>query len=94
MLLGELVAQWQRDRGTPAIVQIGSFETGIASIAAPVRDIEGNVVAAINATQSASADRVDSIDTSIRDEVVRTADAITRLLGGMPTSPRKEGTGT
>ncbi|MEQ9247889.1 MAG: IclR family transcriptional regulator [Nitratireductor sp.] len=92
--LGELVAQWQRDRGTPAIVQIGSFETGIASIAAPVRDIEGNVVAAINATQSASADRVDSIDTSIRDQVVRTAAAITRLLGGTPAYPLQESTGT
>ncbi|MCV0378403.1 IclR family transcriptional regulator [Nitratireductor sp.] len=82
--LGEVSAQWKRDRNERSIVQIGNFETGIASIAAPVRDIEGNVVAAINATQAASADRIDSIDASVRREVVRTADAITRLLGGLP----------
>jgi DNA-binding IclR family transcriptional regulator len=82
--LSEVSAQWKRDRHSRSIVQVGSFETGIVSIAAPVRDIEGNVVAAINATQAASADRVDSIDETVRQEVERTADAITRLLGGLP----------
>lgn len=89
--LGELISQWQRDRDAQAIVQIGNFETGIASIAAPVRDIEGNVVAAINVTQAASADRIDSIEAGVRREVVRTAAAITRLLGGLPKPSSGDG---
>lgn len=90
--LGELIAQWRRDREAPTVVQIGSFETGIASIAAPVRDMEGNVVAAINLTQAASADRVDGIETEVRRAVLRTAAAITRLLGGLPGPGEQDAT--
>ncbi|WP_048645913.1 IclR family transcriptional regulator [Nitratireductor soli] len=89
--LSELISQWHRDRDAQAIVQIGNFETGIASIAAPVRDIEGNVVAAINVTQAASADRIDSIEAGVRREVARTAAAITRLLGGLPKPSSGDG---
>lgn len=82
--LAELVDQWRRDREAEAITQIGSFESGIVSIAAPVRDIEGNVVAAINATQAASSGNIESIDGPVREEVLRCAAAITRMLGGRP----------
>lgn len=88
--LNALTAQWQRDRNAESIAQIGNFETGIISIAAPVRDIEGNVVAAINATQAASADGIDNVDANVRREVVRTANAITRLLGGQPRPGTEE----
>ncbi len=82
--LTELVAQWRRDRKADAVVQIGSFETGIASVAAPVRDISGNIVAAINVTRAASGSVVDDIEAGVKAEVLRTAAAITRLLGGLP----------
>lgn len=88
--LTELVAQWRRDRKAEAVVQIGSFETGIASVAAPVRDISGNIVAAINVTRAASGNVVDDIEAGVRTEVLRTAAAITRLLGGLPESTATE----
>jgi DNA-binding IclR family transcriptional regulator len=82
--LSELIAQWRRDREADVVVQIGNFETGIASVAAPVRDIEGNAVAAINVTRSASSDAPDSIEAGMRQAVLATAASITRLLGGLP----------
>lgn len=88
--LTELVAQWRRDRKADAVVQIGSFETGIASVAAPVRDISGNIVAAINVTRAASGSVVDDIEAGVKTEVLRTAAAITRLLGGLPESTATE----
>ena len=88
--LTELVAQWRRDRNADAVVQIGSFETGIASVAAPVRDISGNIVAAINVTRAASGSVVDDIEAGVKTEVLRTAAAITRLLGGLPDSTATE----
>ncbi|MFC3727225.1 IclR family transcriptional regulator [Neoaquamicrobium sediminum] len=88
--LTELVAQWRRDRNADAIVQIGSFETGIASVAAPVRDISGNIVAAINVTRAASGNIADDIEAGVKTEVLRTAAAITRLLGGLPESTATE----
>lgn len=82
--LSELIAQWRRDRETDVVVQIGNFETGIASVAAPVRDIEGNAVAAINVTRSASSFGPDNVDPGVRQSVLDTAASITRLLGGLP----------
>jgi DNA-binding IclR family transcriptional regulator len=67
-------------------MQVGSFESGVASIAAPVRDMSGNVVAAINATQALSTGDTRDMEQRIRDEVLVTAAAISRLLGGRPTT--------
>ncbi|MCR4267754.1 IclR family transcriptional regulator [Nitratireductor sp. ZSWI3] len=85
--LTELLAQWRRDRRSDAVVQIGNFEMGIASIAAPVRDIEGTVVAAINLTRPATGDGRDGIEPGVRQAVLDAAAAITRLLGGLPERP-------
>ncbi len=46
--LAALLAQTRRDDARGHVVQIGEFEHGIASVAAPVRDVGGSVVAAIN----------------------------------------------
>ena len=48
------------------MTQIGSFETGIASIAAPVRDMSGSVVAAINLTRPVMSEMTD-IDAQFGD---------------------------
>ncbi len=82
--LGELLAQWRRDRQSDTVSQIGNFETGAASVAAPIRDIEGKVVAAINVTQVNSADPAAGHDARIEQAVLRAASSITRLLGGAP----------
>lgn len=86
--LAELVAQWQKDRTADSVTQLGNFETGIVSIAAPVRDMAGNVVAAINVTQVASSDSSNRAGGVVRDEVLKAADAISRMLGSQPDRHR------
>jgi DNA-binding IclR family transcriptional regulator len=78
----ELVRQWRKDKETGTVTQLGSFESSIASVAAPIRDMSGSVVAAINATQIISPDMAKGIKPGVREEVVRTATAISTLLGG------------
>ena len=46
--LRALAAQAKTDRARGFVAQAGDFETAIASIAAPVRDLSGKAVAAIN----------------------------------------------
>lgn len=77
--LSDLIGQWRRDRDSETIVQIGSFERGIASVAAPVRDMSGGVVAAINATRAFSTE--DEIDPAIVASVRDCARRISVLLG-------------
>lgn len=76
----EVLAQWRRDRDSETIGQIGSFEAGIASVAAPVRDMSGRVIAAINAT--IANDGSGAIPADIREAVHQTGRRISRLLGG------------
>ncbi len=76
----EVMAQWARDRGGETVDQIGSFEAGIASVAAPVRDMSGRVIAAINATNAAEGQG--AIRPEIRAAVRDTGRRISRLLGG------------
>lgn len=75
----EVQAQWRRDRETVCVEQIGSFEAGIASVAAPVRDLSGRTIAAINATNAA--DGSASIPPQVRDAVRDAAERISRLMG-------------
>lgn len=75
----ELRRQWLEDREKPAIEQVGSFEAGIVSVAAPVRDLSGSVVAAINATHATQG--VSNVPGDIRMAAISTAARISRLLG-------------
>lgn len=75
----EVLQQWKRDQGAACIEQIGSFETGIASVAAPVRDISGKVIAAINATKAT--DGPSAIPAAITQAVDAAARRISVLLG-------------
>lgn len=77
--LPDILTQCERDRSTEVVVQIGNFEAGVASVAAPVRDLSGNVVAAINATL-ARGDASDIPD-HVRHAVEDTAARISHLLG-------------
>lgn len=77
--MADLLAQWRRDRENDAIVQIGSFERGIASVAAPIRDMSGGVVAAINATRAYTTD--EDIDPVIIASVRDCARRISVMLG-------------
>jgi DNA-binding IclR family transcriptional regulator len=75
----DLLAQWRQDRGRATVVQVGSFETGIAAVAAPVRDLSGRAIAAINATTSARDG--DPVDGGIRQAVQDCAARISAMLG-------------
>jgi len=77
--MAELVTQWRRDRDSETIVQMGSFERGIASVAAPVRDLSGGIIAAINATRAFTSE--EDIDPSITDSVLQCARRISAALG-------------
>jgi PcaR/PcaU/PobR family beta-ketoadipate pathway transcriptional regulator len=58
-----------------------AFETGIASIAAPIFGADGKVVAAINVTTPESAIKGDELETRIADAVLATAAEISSWLG-------------
>lgn len=74
-----LVAQWQQDRAADHVIQLGSFEQGMTSVAAPVRDLSGGVVAAINATRAT--DTQTPPDPEAVQAVRDCARRISRLLG-------------
>ncbi len=82
--LKDIVAQWKRDRESGVVIQVGSFESGVASVAAPVRDMSGNVIAAINATQTVSESASREAAQRVKRAVVETATTISQLLGAAP----------
>ncbi len=67
-----------RDRQAAFVVHEGQFETGLISIAAPVRDMSGGVVAAISATKSSG-----RLDTAVTQRTLEAAHAISRGLGAV-----------
>ncbi|SMH38343.1 IclR family transcriptional regulator [Maritimibacter sp. HL-12] len=77
--LADILARSRRDRAAETVVQVGSFEAGVASAAAPVRDLSGNVIAAINATLAT--ETRSSVPEEVRREVHDTARRISHLLG-------------
>lgn len=68
----------ERDGASETLSHEGQFETGLCSVAAPVRDMAGSVVAAISATKATS-----SIDDAVAKRTLATAQAISRALGGI-----------
>ena len=70
------VQSWNKDRNAECVVHIGSFENGLCSVAAPVFDLSGSVVAAISATKAS-----ESVPPRIERSVVETAATISRGMG-------------
>jgi DNA-binding IclR family transcriptional regulator len=75
----------QADRQRGYVLGEGFFESNISTIAAPVRDHSGHIVAALGATITS-----DHIDQSRMDEMVQrvrqTADEISGLLNYSPAA--------
>ena len=67
---------WNIDRTAESVIHIGSFENGLCSVAAPVFDMSGSVVAAISATKVA-----DNVPIGVEKKVLKTAKAISIGLG-------------
>jgi DNA-binding IclR family transcriptional regulator len=79
--LKALAATLDADRARGYIVSRSSFEAGIASVAAPVFDAEGAVVAAINISTPESTVTAGALEAAIKDQVVHAAKTISEWLG-------------
>lgn len=79
-----ILKQVAQDRRQPVVVHMGDFEASIVSAAAPVRDMTGQVVAAINVTAPKSEETEEQLRGSIADDLAHTAERISRLLGWNP----------
>ncbi|RJF92229.1 IclR family transcriptional regulator [Noviherbaspirillum saxi] len=73
----------QQDRERGYVLQEGFFERGISTVAAPVRDHTGNVVAALGATIPAPHIDADKLEVIVR-RVRETASELSRLLDHAP----------
>ena len=76
-----LLAQARRDANRGHVTQFGEFEQGIASIAAPLCDVSGRVVAAINIAGAIAQSAKTKLDGPIIRNVLDAATAISRRLG-------------
>jgi DNA-binding IclR family transcriptional regulator len=84
----ELFDMVQNDKQRGYVLQEGFFETSISTIAAPVRDHSGRVVAAMGATIPSphiESDQLDLIVVKVRD----TANELSRLLDHAPQKSGK-----
>ena len=79
--LKALHAVLEADRARGYVLSRSGFEAGIASVAAPVFDADGAVVAAINISTPESTLSGNAIETTIKDQVVQTAKTISEWLG-------------
>jgi DNA-binding IclR family transcriptional regulator len=79
--IGALVSRVEQDRKEPSIVSWGFYEAEVASIAAPVRNAEGKVEAAISVSCPISVYDHDTFSTRIRRIVEEAAADISRGLG-------------
>lgn len=70
---------WQKDSASPLVIHNGSFESGLCSVAAPIFDMSGDVVAAISATK-----QTDTIPATLEQEVLKVASVISRAMGWRP----------
>ncbi|MBY4891891.1 IclR family transcriptional regulator [Rhodobacteraceae bacterium N5(2021)] len=70
------LAAWQEDRVRPTVIHNGSFESGLCSVAAPIFDMSGDIVAAISATK-----QTDYVPAAVEREVLATAQMISRAMG-------------
>lgn len=79
--LADLEAQLAGDRANGVVVQNSGYEPGVASVAAPVRDTSGKIIAAINISAVALLTTETDLQGPLMAEVVATAQAISRDLG-------------
>jgi DNA-binding IclR family transcriptional regulator len=76
-----LHSQLEKERQKGYVSYKSAFEPGIASVAAPVRDQTGEIVAGINVSDYESLAVMQDCDGHLKDEVIRAAAAISRDLG-------------
>jgi IclR family pca regulon transcriptional regulator len=82
--LNSLVEQLAEDRAAGVVVQKSGYEPGVASIAAPIRDVAGHIVAAINISTVALLTNDSELYGPLKADVMAAAQAISRDLGHQP----------
>jgi DNA-binding IclR family transcriptional regulator len=78
--LADLAAAVARAGADGVIISRGSFEAGGISLAAPLADASGDIVAAIDISCPESAFEVAELETRYRTELLRAAERISRRL--------------
>ena len=76
-----LLAQLRVDRLNGFVLQDSGFEPGVASVAAPIRDVAGDVVAAINISAVTILTREGELHGVLKTEILKTAEALSHDLG-------------
>jgi DNA-binding IclR family transcriptional regulator len=76
-----LLAQLAVDRANGVVVQNSDYEPGVASVAAPIRDMTDRIVAAVNISAIALFTSDTELQGPLKAEVLAAADAISRDLG-------------
>lgn len=84
----ELIGLVRRDQAQGYAISESFFERGISAIAAPVRDVTGRVVAAINITIPEGAVDRERLHGPLARRVVAAAEALSSRLDYHPTRPR------
>lgn len=79
-----LYAEVQEQRRLGYVAYRAKFAEGLASVAAPVRDATGRIVAGVNISDYESIPAMQELEGKLKDEVLRAAMAISRGLGYRP----------
>lgn len=79
--LAELIEQLAIDAQAGVVVQDSGYEPGVASIAAPIHDMSGRVIAAINISAVALLTSDAELNGPLKAEVIATAQAVSSDLG-------------
>jgi DNA-binding IclR family transcriptional regulator len=87
LALSDLLAQLAEDRANGFVLQNSGHEPGVASIAAPIRDMTGHIVAAINISVVALFTSEAELNGPLKAEVLSAAAAISRDLGLKSAGP-------
>jgi DNA-binding IclR family transcriptional regulator len=88
--IAELLVQAAIDRAESVVVQNSGYEPGVASVAAPIRDVSERVVGAINISAVALLTNEAELNGPLKAEVIAAAAAISRDLG-QQIEPRQVG---
>jgi DNA-binding IclR family transcriptional regulator len=76
-----LIKQAAVDRVNGAVVQNAVYEPGVASVAAPIYDVSGQIIAAVNISVVALFTTDEELNGPLKAEVIATAQAISHDLG-------------
>ena len=79
--IGKLLKQLAVDRANGVVVQNSVYEPGVASVAAPICDVTGRIVSAVNISAIAILISNAELNGPLKAKVVATAQAISRELG-------------